>query len=193
LKKAQYSDKKLITDILVSAFIPKTEINSINFIVKQDKKRVERMRVLMEYLFDTAFYFGAVFISNNDESCILLKYSDKGKITLRTIRLDLRLALKCIGLERVFKVLKRQLIVKQYDPKEKHIHPLIFGVKAESKGNGNAARLMLQVKEHFKENRLPVIVNTASKQNTKLYKKTGFKIIKKDEALGFPIYYLRLK
>ena len=193
MKIAHYSDKKLVADILVSAFTPKTESNSINFVVKQDKKRVERMRVLMEYLFERAFYFGAVFISDNNQSCILLKYSYKEKVTFRTIRSDLKLAINCISIERVSKVLRRQQVVKQHYPKEKHIQPLIFGVKIESKGNGNAARLMLQVKNYFKDNNLPAIVDAASEQNAKLYQKIGFKIIKKDETLGFPIYYLRIK
>jgi len=193
LKKAKYSDKKLVADILVSAFTPKMEDNSINFVVKQDRKRVERMRVLMEYLFEKAFYFGEVFISDNNQSCILLKYSYKEKITLRTIRSDLRLVFKCISIERVFKVLNRQRVVQKHYPNEKHIQPMIFGVKVESKGKGSAARLMLRVKEHFKDNNLPAIVDAASEQNAKMYQKIGFKIIKKDETLGFPIYYLRIK
>jgi ribosomal protein S18 acetylase RimI-like enzyme len=193
LKKAQYSDKKLVADILVSAFTPKVERNSINHVVKQDRKRVERMHVLMEYLFERAFYFGEVFISDNNQSCILIKYSYKEKVTLRTIRSDLKLAFKCIGIERVFKVLRRQQVVKRHYPKEKHIQPLIFGVKVESKGNGNAARLMLEVKDYYKDNNLPAIVDAASEQNAKLYQKIGFKIIKIDESLGFPIYYLRIK
>lgn len=193
MKKALYSDKKLVADILVSAFAPKMESNSINFVVKQDYKRLIRMHALMEYLFEVAFRFGEVFISDNQQSCILLKYAHKEKISLKTIGLELKLLFKCISIERVFKVLRRQRIIKRNYPKEDHIQPMIFGVKVESKGNGSAARLMLEVKNHFKDNKLPVVVDAASKQNAKMYQKIGFKYFKKDESLGFPIYYLRIK
>jgi len=45
---------------------------------------------------------------------------------------------------------------------------------------------------HFKDNELPIVIDTATEENVTLYKKFGFKIIKKEEALGFPIYFLRL-
>ena len=39
---------------------------------------------------------------------------------------------------------------------------------------------------------LPVIIDAASENNARLYQKFGFRVIKKEEALGFPIYFLRL-
>ena len=81
--------------------------------------------------------------------------------------------------------------IKNY-PKENHIRPIIMGVKKECKGNGTAARLMIEVKNKFNSNKTPVILDAASKKNVELYKKFGFNIIKKEESLGFPIYFLRL-
>jgi len=192
LRKANRTDKKLVSEILVSAFSPLKEDNSINLVIKQDEKRIERMHILMEYLFERAFCFGEVFISENNKACILLKFTHKEKITLKTILLDIKLAFKCIGIERVFGILKRQRIAHQNYPKEKHIRPMIMGVKSECKGKGTAARLMIEVKNKFKNTQLPVIIDAASENNAQLYQKFGFKIIKKDESLGFPIYFLRL-
>ena len=70
---------------------------------------------------------------------------------------------------------------------------MIFGVNIECKGNGNAARLMLQVKNYYKDSNLPAIVDAASEKNAKMYQKIGFRIISKEDNLGFPIYYLRIK
>ncbi|MFK8060669.1 MAG: GNAT family N-acetyltransferase [Polaribacter sp.] len=192
MRKASIIDKKLVSEILVSAFLPLKEKNSINLVVKQDKKRIERMQILMEYLFERAIYFGEVYISENNKSCILLKYPEKEKITLKTILLDIKLVVKCIGFERVFGVLKRQRIANKNYPREKHIRPMIMGVKKESKGNGTAARLMIEVKNKFKNNQLPIIIDTTSVLNVKLYQKLGFVIIKKESSVGFPIYFLRL-
>ena len=192
MRKASITDKKLVSEILVSAFVTLKENNSINLIVKQDGKRIERMQILMEYLFERAICFGEVFISDNDKACILLKFPHKEKVTLKTILLDVKLAYKCIGIERVFKILKRQLIANQNYPKENHIRPMIMGVKKEYIGKGTAARLMIEVKNKFKNNTLPVIIDAASEHNAQLYQKFGFRIVKKDESLGFPIYFLRL-
>ncbi len=192
MRKANITDKKLVSEILVSAFSPLKENNSINLVVKQDEKRIERMQVLMEYLFERAIYFGEIFISKSNKACLLLKFPHKEKVTLKTILLDIKLVYQCIGIERIFGVLKRQRIANQNYPKEKHIRPMLIGVKKECKGNGTAARLMIEVKNRFKNNLLPIIIDTASEQNVELYQKFGFKIIKKEESLGFPIYFLRL-
>lgn len=192
MRKATALDKKLVSEILVSAFTPLKEKNSINLVVKQDKKRIERMRLLMEYLFEKSFRFGEIFISDNNNACILLKYPHKEKTSFKTLFLDIQLAFKCIGIECVFGVLKRQRIATKNYPKEKHIRPIIMGVKKECKGKGTAARLMIQVRNKFKNTKLPVIIDAASESNTKMYQKFGFKIFKKEEDLGFTIYFLRL-
>lgn len=192
MRKAGIEDKELVSDILVSAFLPLKGRNSINLVVKQDKRRLERMKVLMDYLFERSMRFGEIFVSNNDQACILLLFPHEEKISLRTILLDIELAFKCIGIFRVYQVLKRQKVASKYYPKGKHIKPVIMGVKNERKGNGTAARLMLKVRNEFKNNSWPVIVDAASISNAKLYQKFGFKIINKEEALGFPIYFLRL-
>ena len=192
MRIANFKDKNLVAEILVSAFLPLKEDNSIDLLVKQDNKRAERMKFLMEYLFEKAYNFGEIYISDNNKACVLVSYPYKERITLKTILLDFQLVIKCIGFSRVFKVLKRQWKVKRNYPKGKYIIPLIMGVTNECKGNGTAARLMIQVKNYHKNNKLPVIVDAASKKNVILYQKFGFKVFKEDNSLGFPIYFLRL-
>jgi predicted GNAT family N-acyltransferase len=168
------------------------EENSINLIVKQDHKRTERMRVLMEFLFEKAIHFGEVYLSDNGQSCILLKFPHRERTTIRTIAWEARLAFKCIGIGRVFKVLKRQSISERNYPNEPHIRPLIMGTIDERKGNGTAARMMLKLIHTHKDNHLPVIVDAAADHNVRLYQKFGFKVIGTEEALGFPIWFMRL-
>ncbi len=192
MRKGLPSDKQLVTDILVSAFLPLTSENSINLVVKQDQERTRRMRVLMEFLFDRAFQFGEVYISDSDQSCILLKYPHREKTTLKTILQHLHLAHACIGWTCVPTILKRQRLMERNYPKEPHIRPMIMGTVDERKGNGTAARMMLELITTHKDNHLPVVVDAASEQNVRLYQKCGFKIIGKEERLGFPIWFLRL-
>ncbi|WP_452231187.1 MULTISPECIES: GNAT family N-acetyltransferase [unclassified Lacinutrix] len=192
MRKATYVDKKIVSEILVSAFSPLQENNSINLVVKQDEKRIERMHILMEYLFERAILFGEVYISNNNKACLLLKFPHKEKVTYKTIALDIKLAFKCIGIAHVYGVLKRQIIANKNYPKENHIRPMIMGVRDEYKENGTAARLMIEVKNKYINTELPVIIDAASLKNVKMYQKFGFKVIKKEESLGFSMYFLRL-
>ena len=150
--KADFKDRKLVVDILVEAFEPLDDDNSINFVVKQDDRRLERMRILMGYLFDKAMDSGEVFLSDNRASCLLINYAHKEQFTLGGLLSMLRLAFKCIGVERVAKVLKRQRMVKRNYPKTDHIRPMIFAIKNEFKGGATAPRLITQVFEEFKKN-----------------------------------------
>lgn len=190
--RAGLKDKKLVIDILVEAFEPLDDDNSINFVVKQDERRLQRMHILMGYLFDKAMRSGEVFLSDNRACCLLVSYAHKDRSGLAKMFANLRLAFMCIGIERVGKVLRRQKIVQRNYPNGKYIRPMIFAVKADYKGTATAAKLILQVFQDFKNNQLPVIVDTASKNHVRLYEKFGLKIFNKEEALGFPIYLLRM-
>ncbi|MGB5555024.1 MAG: GNAT family N-acetyltransferase [Flavobacteriaceae bacterium] len=190
--RAQKKDKKEVVAILVDAFEPLQEENSINLVVKQDEHRVQRMHVLMEYLFDKAMRTGEVFLSDNRASCLLITYAHKDTFSFSKLFSTLRLAIQCIGIERVGKVLKRQKIVQRNYPEGEYIRPMIFAVKKEYKGTVTAAKLIMQVFKDFKGNQLPVIVDTASEDHVRLYQKFGLKIYNKEKELGFPIYLLRM-
>ena len=190
--RATQEDRQLVVDILVEAFEPLDEDSSINFVVKQDDKRMKRMYVLMEYLFDKAMRTGEVFLSDNRASCLLITYPHKDKFSSAKLLSTLRLAFKCIGIERVAKVLRRQKIIQRNYPKGEYIRPMIFAVKNEYKGTVTSAKLIMQVFKDFKDNELPIIVDTASEAYVKLYQKFGLKVFNKEEELGFPIYLLRM-
>jgi len=192
LTKATYKDKQLVVDILTSAFEPDKNKSTINLLVGYGENRIKHMRVLMGYLFERSMLFGEIFISGNKKGCLLINYSHKEKITLKTIRLDIHLVTKCVGITNIYKVLKRQKLTASNYPKEKHIRPVIFGVENEFKGGVTAARLMLNVKKYFNKNTLPVLIDAAAMYNVQLYQKFGFRIVKKENVLGFPIYFLRI-
>jgi len=192
LIRAKYSDRLLVVSILVEAFEPLDEDNSINFIVGQDKKRRQRMQLLMGYLFDKAMRTGEVFLSDNQASCLLISYKNREVFSWASLKADIHLAINCVGVRKLFPVLKRQMIIQRNYPKTNHIRPMIFAVKNEYKGTVTAARLIMQVFKDFKSNTLPVIVDTASEDHVKLYQKFGLEVYNKEEGLGFPIYLLRM-
>ena len=191
MRKGSQGDKQLVIDILVSAFISNKEMNSINYIVKQDGSRKKRMEILMEFLFFQALWFGDIFISDNNSSCLLVKYSDREKTSLKSVFQRLKLALGCIGILKVPSVLKREGIVKSYHPKEAFITPIILGTKQNSIGKGNAARLLLEILKAHEHNKYPVFLDVADESNVKLYEKFGFYKVKTVNKLGFKMRFMR--
>lgn len=190
--EANYKDKDQVVDILTAAFENYVDPNQINLIVQYGDTRVKRLRILMSYLFEYAMLSGKVYLSDDRKGVLLIKFSEQEKTNLKSIFLDIELAIKCIGIWNVPKVLKRQKLVKQNHPKENHVSPIIFGVKPEVRGKLTAARLIKQVMNKHADNKLPVIIDTVSEYNLKLYQKFGFRILTKDTTLGFPIYFLRM-
>ena len=190
--RAVHSDRALVIGILIEAFDPLEEDNSINLIVRQDKNRRKRMQLLVGYLFDKAMRSGEVFLSDNRASCLLISYKDKEVFSWASVISDFQLAVNCIGMKRFFSVIKRQKIIKRNYPKTNHMLLLIYAVKNEYKGTVTAAKLIMQVFKDFKNNTLPVIVDTASEEHVKLYQKFGLQVFNIEEELGFPIYLLRM-
>ncbi len=58
--RATLNDKELVADILTRSFV---DNKSVNYIIKQDEKKEQRLKRLMEYSFDICNLFGDVFIS----------------------------------------------------------------------------------------------------------------------------------
>jgi len=192
LIKATEKERKLTVDILVEAFMPLEDDNSINYIVGTGEKRLGRMQVLMGYLFDKALRSGAVYLSDNLGCCLLITHADKDGFSAQKVLSSLRLLFKCIGLAKLPKVLKRQRIIERNYPNGKYIRPMIFAVKQEYQGTVTAAKLIMQVYRENKNLRLPIIVDTASKDLVRLYQKFGLEIFNVEKELGFPIYLLRM-
>lgn len=191
--KAGKQDRDHVVGILHSAFEPITDDNSINFVVKQDHKRSERIKILMEFLVDDCLDFGEVLLSDKRNACILLKYPHKAKTTFAVLWRHVKLAFKCIGLLNVPKVLKRQAIIKKHHIKGTYIHPVIMGATSEVRGFGFGVRLIKQLfDDRDEKNKLPVIIETTTDENLKMYQRFGFKLIKEVHTKNFPIYFLRL-
>lgn len=191
--KATLADRDLVINILHSAFEPIMDDNSINFIVKQDAKRSERVKYLMEFLVDDCYDFGEILLSDKKNACILLKYPHKAKTTFAVLWRHIKLAFKSVGLSNVPKVLRRQAAIKKHHIKGEYIHPVIMGATSEVRGFGFGARLIKQLFEDRDEkNHLPVIIETTTDENLKMYQRFGFKLIKEVQTKNFPLYFLRL-
>ena len=137
MRKAAISDKSIILDILTRSF---DDNKSVNYVVKQDQNRVDRITKLMDYSFNVCNEFGEVWISDHQQACALILFPDKKRSSFRTLLWDLKLALSVIGLDRVNAVLKREAMIKSNHPKEPIAYLWFIGVNPQlhRKGIGSA-------------------------------------------------------
>lgn len=174
--KANYNHKSLIVDILSKSF---DENKSVNYVIKQDRNRKERIRRLMEYSFEICFLFGEIYLNEDKSGCALVLYPEKKRTTLKTLLLDVKLAFFCIGVTRVRKVLQRESKIKRNYPKSPLTYLWFIGVYPAKQKSGIGSALLKEVlKESFSQNR-HIYLETSIFENLKFYKRNGFKVYNK--------------
>lgn len=185
--KASYSDKSLVLDILTKSFDTN---KSVNYIVKQDKKRVQRVRALMDYSFEVCYLFGEVFLSNNKKACALILYPDKKKTTLKSILLDIKLILSCVGLSNVKKALTRESKIKKIQPQKPMYYIWFIGVDPAYQNSGIGTALLNEVIEDSSRKKRPIYLETSTTKNLPWYKKFGFDIYNELD-LSYKLFFLK--
>lgn len=187
MKKAEYNEKNLIVDILTKSF----ESNqSVNYIVKQDEKKLKRIEALMNYSFEVCYLFGDVFLSDDNKACALVLYPDKKKTTIKSIMLDVNLIFSCVGIENIKKTLDREAIIKKIQPKMPMYYLWFIGVDREYQNTGIGSELLKEIIEDSKRKERPIYLETSTLKNLPWYKKFGFDIYHEAD-LSYKLFFLK--
>lgn len=102
--------KPKVVSVLTNVF----DINlSVNYIVKRDEKRLQRIKLLMDYPFDMCSKYGEVHLSEDENAYALVLFPELKKDNLWTISKDIKLFAKAIGFLNILKALKRESSIKQ--------------------------------------------------------------------------------
>lgn len=187
MKRVDTNHKSLVVDILTKSF---DDNKSVNYVVKQDEKREERIRGLMDYSFDVCNAFGDVWMADDDQACALVLYPDKKRTTPDAIMWDVKLALSVIGLTRVGQVLGRESKIKAFHPKMSFSYLWFIGVRPENQNKGKGSQLLNEIINHSERNNKPIYLETSVDRNLPWYKKHGFEIFNSLE-LTYKLYMLR--
>lgn len=124
-------NKARIQQILASSF---KDNKSTNFVIKQDAKHAQRMKVLLEYSIFYAEKFGHIYVNKEESACALVLDSEKKKTTLSSIKWDVKLILKCAGIAKINALLKREKLIHATHPKSAFLHLWYIGVDPKNKG-----------------------------------------------------------
>ena len=187
MKKANYHDKNLVVKILTKSFDTN---QSVNYIVKQDKNRTKRISALMDYSFEECFMFGEVFLSDDKKACALVLYPDKKRTTVKSILLDAKLIVSCIGIENIKKALARESKIKQLQPKTTMYYLWFIGVDPEYQSQGIGNNLLQNVINDSDKKQRPIYLETSTLKNLPWYKKFGFQIYNELD-LTYKLFFLK--
>jgi hypothetical protein len=185
--RAGYKDKDLIVDILARSF---NDNKSVNYIIRQDVKREQRIRRLMEYSFDVCYMFGDVFLSNDKAGCALIVMPDKKKTTIKSIIADVKFIMSRIGLSNIKKAMDREAKIKKHHPESSMYYLWFISVDPVKQNNGTGSSLLKDVVRQASLKNRSVYLETSVLKNIVWYEKHGFKTYKELD-LGYKLFFLR--
>lgn len=185
--KANLSHKPRILDILSGSFY---ENRSIRYVVRQDSKRVERTRRLINYSYKVCSAFGENWISEDKNGCALVLLPSEKKTTLQSILWDVQLATSVIGLRNVLNVTNREGIIKKHHPTSPFAYLWYIGVDPQHQNKGIGSQLLIELIEEYDHRNLPLYLETSTLQNIPWYEKHGFETYQKID-LSYELFMLR--
>ncbi len=189
--EADKTHKEKVIEILSECF----ETNkTVNWIVKQDSKRKERIRHLMDYSFEACIETGQIYITENHTGVIVCSNSDDKLPILEEAFLTLRFVLKVTGIEGIGKALRREKYINQFHPQdEEYIYIWFIGLKKTEQGRGVGSSMLQEVITRSNNEQTPIYLETSNERNFNFYKKHGFEVyhISPDDMFGFKLYFLR--
>ncbi len=187
MKEATLADKIKIVDILANAF---DDNSSVNYIVKQDTKRIERIKSLMDYSFEMCAKYGKVYLSKDERACGLVLFPELKKNDFWTIRKDIELIAKSIGFSNISKALKRESKIKEAQIKGDIYYLWFVGVDPSNQNRGLGSELLSMLLNQAEQMGRTVCLETSTARNIPWYQKNGFKVYDKIN-LGYELFFLK--
>jgi len=164
--------KDIVSEILLESFY---DNKSVNFVAKQDEKKNERLKILMDYSIFMGENFGKIYLTKDKKACAIVLDPEKKKTTLKGILWDIKLAFGVIGVKNIGKVMGRESILKKYHPKTPFMHLWYIGVKNDEQSKGLGSKLLQQI---IKDNPdKDIYLETSTERNFPFYKNHGFELV----------------
>lgn len=182
------NEKKLVVDIITEAF---DDNKSVNYVIKQDRSRVSRIRGLITYSYNICKKYGAVFVNKDKNAVAMINLPHKKKFFLFSISQDVRLILKTIGVVNLPNVLRRESVIKSNHPAMPFCHLWYIGVSKKDQGKGIGTELLKKVISKYEELHLPIYLETSMEENVSWYVKHDFEVYNEIKDFGFTTYMIR--
>ena len=189
MKLAKRSDKALVVKILTESF---QDNKSINYLIPNDSKRMERIFELMSYSFEVCMASGKIFLSDDEQACALVSAPEKKKTTVSGILQEIRLILFGVGLKNALKAMKREKAISFHYPDIPIYYLWFIGVSPKAQSNGVGGKLLTEIIDDAKDKHRPIFLETSTLKNIPWYERYGLKIYQKLD-FGYTLYLISNK
>lgn len=187
MRRAKFEDKNVVVDILTKSF--KNDPH-INFLIGKSKSK-NKLRVIMEYIFEESFSKGEIYINDENTAAALWNTTTKEKFTWRFICRNLSFLFK-IGLESAVRILKADKLVEKYHSNvHKFAHLYTIGVLPESKGKGYARELIKFMIDKMRTSNAVLYLETTNTTNIGTYNKVGFHVFQTIDMDGHTLFCMK--
>jgi len=167
---------------------------TVNYIIKQDEKRKERVKNLIDYSFDACVDSGQIYLTNDNNAVIICSLSVDKLPILEEAFLTLRFVFKVIGIDGIRRVLKREKYIDAFHPQdEEFIYIWFIGVNQFEQGKGLGGSLLKDVIHESERKKVPIYLETSVERNLTFYQKYGFELyhVADEDIFGYKLYFLR--
>lgn len=191
MRIATKKDRARVIEIIYKAYKDNPRFLSM---IKEgtDAQFKQRLKWLSEFLFDTIEPIKSVFITSfGDGICMVYKNTDR-KETLYTWYLQIKMALRVIGLRRSLAILKREGMVKKTRLQREHLYFWVLAVDPDKKGFLDMQEIRDEVYAKADNMNLPIVAETTVKKNRIMYLRYGFEEYDQLETTdGVTVYFMK--
>jgi ribosomal protein S18 acetylase RimI-like enzyme len=146
---------------------------SVNRYLKQDDKRVSRLRGQIKYVARLALK-NAMAFSSDDGQAIALCVPSPGKKA--SVWHDLVFIFTVSGLKKAKGLLKREKLLKGIIPDAPLVHLWLLAVSSPNQRKGHGSGMLREIQQMAKTLQLPIYLETSNPDNIPFYEKQGFRI-----------------
>ncbi|KAA0994220.1 GNAT family N-acetyltransferase [Dyadobacter sp. UC 10] len=187
MREATPSEKSIIVDILTKSF---QDNQSVNYLIPNDHRRLNRIRALMDYSFETCRLFGKVYLSEDKKGCALVSFPEKKRATFRSTLLEVKLIFNAIGLGNIGKAIRREKEISSNYPSSQIFYLWFIGVNPENQNTGIGRKLMSELLSEAERMKRPVYLETSTMKNIPWYSKFGLDVYNQLN-FGYNLFFIR--
>jgi ribosomal protein S18 acetylase RimI-like enzyme len=167
---------------------------SVNWIVKQDSDRKQRIRHLIDYSFDACVDLEQIYLNDDENGVIISSMSDDKLPFLEEAYLTARFVLQVTGIDGVARALRREEYIDSFHPHdEEFIYIWFIAVDETQQRKGIGSKMLKQIIDKSNKENMPVYLETSEDINVAFFLKHGFEKYhtSEEELFGFNLYFLR--
>jgi hypothetical protein len=187
MTEATAKDKGLIIDILTQSF---QDNQSVNYLIPPDGRRLNRIRALMDYSYETCKLFGKVYMSDDKKGCALVSFPERKKTTLKSLWLEVKLILNGIGFGNISKAVNREKEISKNYPQVPIYYLWFIGVRPENQNSGIGQKLMSELVDESTRMKRAIYLETSTTKNIPWYKKFGLDVYNQLD-FGYNLFLIR--